>query len=823
MGQLLKTSFSKGQPVKSIFIGLLLLILIFSPIFVLVEPAKAAPARLKTGYYVGTGAAGNAITGVGFRPDLVLIRSAANTAAVFKTSVMPTPNTAYTSNVADDTNTSLVLDNDGFTVNTFAAANTAGAIYYYLAIGGSDCSSTGNFCVGSYTGNGATTRNLTSVGFQSNALIVNRSNGTQQTSLRTSDNANNASMFLGNTATNATGTFIRSFSTNGFAVGSSNNANGVRYEFIALKSTAGFFNVGTYTGNNNANRAVTGVGFQPSMVLVKNSASTTANSRRPVMNFTESFGDLSSFVADSAVSTAAAIRSLDSDGFTVGNNGSVNQNRMAIMYIAFGGSPSHASSGDFEMQQGFYTGNNVSSRAIDGLGFKPDLVIIKGDNASLSVFRTALMSNTLPLGAGGAVANAVNNLDADGFTIGNDASVNSSGVVYQWQAFGGAYNPKTNSGASDFAIGTYYGNGITGRGISALPWEPSMVTMTRDGTNAANWKNTAMPTTSSALFQATANLTNAITGLTTDGFLVGNNVSANQLGGVYHWFAFKSGPNFNTGSYTGSAGAVNKVTSTGMRPEYLWVKRNGTQAGLQKSIYLGRDEAQNFIGAANVQDLLGPFIRNGFTALGNSLQSNVSGQTFWYSVWSNPNYNSLSLDILDSTDNSVSAPTFAMSPQAISFECSSVSGGFGDTNNKIRISNISSNPKWGVSIAATNGVDSLWTKSDNTAFYDYNDWGGTPAGCTDADGDGYGGKLSLNASTANITPEDGCSNSGLSLSPSTSFRKGLVDSVQLITAGGAADPDCQWDVTDLSINQLIPPEQDLGNYNIDMTLTLVAM
>ncbi|HET8669813.1 MAG TPA: hypothetical protein VFM05_04070, partial [Candidatus Saccharimonadales bacterium] len=120
-----------------------------------VQKASAANFTMRTGYYMGTGA-GQTIAGLGFQPDTVMIKS--STAAgvmVFKTSAMPANATAFTSGTADNTATNIQFTADGFTLGTLANVNSANVLYYWVAFTGSDCSATGNYCVGAYTGNGA--------------------------------------------------------------------------------------------------------------------------------------------------------------------------------------------------------------------------------------------------------------------------------------------------------------------------------------------------------------------------------------------------------------------------------------------------------------------------------------------------------------------------------------------------------------------------------------------------------------------------------------------------------------------------------------------
>ncbi len=94
-----------------------------------------------------------------------------------------------------------------------------------------------------------------------------------------------------------------------------------------------------------------------------------------------------------------------------------------------------------EVKSGTYTGNGAASRQITNLGFRPEVVIIKGNNAQSAVIRTS----TLPAGMSKQLAqdqpllaNRIRNFTATGFEIGADADVNASGVEYAWVAFSAA-------------------------------------------------------------------------------------------------------------------------------------------------------------------------------------------------------------------------------------------------------------------------------------------------------------------------------------------------------------------------------------------------
>ena len=99
------------------------------------------------------------------------------------------------------------------------------------------------------------------------------------------------------------------------------------------------FKTGTYTGNGNSTQAITGVGFQPKFVLIYDHTLSGA----PNLLFKTDQDGLYAFYlwlygSSSNFNYATdVVVSLDADGFTVGNSGTIaNTNGNVYTYIAFG-------------------------------------------------------------------------------------------------------------------------------------------------------------------------------------------------------------------------------------------------------------------------------------------------------------------------------------------------------------------------------------------------------------------------------------------------------------------------------------------------------
>lgn len=98
--------------------------------------------------------------------------------------------------------------------------------------------------------------------------------------------------------------------------------------------------VGTYTGDGNATKAVTGVGFQPRFVIIYAQGSTNDGLAMKSSSDATTFAYLP-YVSGGLVegSMDDHIRSLDSDGFTVGDGtgttNAMNINLRVYTYIAW--------------------------------------------------------------------------------------------------------------------------------------------------------------------------------------------------------------------------------------------------------------------------------------------------------------------------------------------------------------------------------------------------------------------------------------------------------------------------------------------------------
>lgn len=228
-----------------------------------------------------------------------------------------------------------------------------------------------------------------------------------------------------------------------------------------------------------------------------------------------------------------------------------------------------------QMTTGSYVGNGTAGRAISGLGFQPDVVLVKGNeyDPGFTPTSTVVRTSTMPAGLSkpmvldnALIGNQIQSLDGDGFTVGNDRRVNQPGINFYWAAF--RVDP-------DMRVGTYTGNGGT-QSIAGLGFSPDYVIVMSSGARRAVQACSAAPVGRSFEFESAAWIANEITSLDANGFSVIHNGAApytNESGVDYHYVAWNAAPRkTSVGAYNGNGADNRNIAGVGFRPEYLLVK-----------------------------------------------------------------------------------------------------------------------------------------------------------------------------------------------------------------------------------------------------------
>jgi Peptidase family C25/Concanavalin A-like lectin/glucanases superfamily/Domain of unknown function (DUF2341) len=321
--------------------------------------------RVLSGTYVGDGALSGRPISVGFQPDLVVITSDSTNAnvgtgypsghtAVLRTSTMVGnfSEAAYVYAYPPLVDRITSFTATGFTVghpanhnapnddpaDPYHCVNHSGVRYYWTAFK----AAAGQMAVGTYTGNGAATQDITSVGFRPDYTIVVPANGdspVERFALMPVDYSfdfdGGSQCVVGCPRTPG----IRSELASGFRVGTYVNVNTVTYHYVAWKQTPGRISVGSYTGNGGNDRNITGTGFRPEFVTVSNGVT-------PVPTGSTVFKPASTGVATDYSAMYIAyqstwqgpdmIQALLADGFQIGTDPQVNSSPDTYYYAAFG-------------------------------------------------------------------------------------------------------------------------------------------------------------------------------------------------------------------------------------------------------------------------------------------------------------------------------------------------------------------------------------------------------------------------------------------------------------------------------------------------------
>lgn len=283
--------------------------------------------QIKVGTYIGTGSA-HEITGIGFAPDLVLVKGGGND-AVFRIRGMLATQSSYLSRATSDvTNGITQLGADGFYVGAGVTANESATAYHYLAIRG--VSAQNYFRCGKFLGDGNDNRNFVTggLGFTPDIVFIKHV-GAQGGYYRTSDIVGDPCMRIDATG-GLTGNVLQNLQSNGFQLGITSAANELNQiiRFIAMKKIPGVIATFTYVGDGNDNRSIAELGFTPDFVLISANGSYDSIIRTSSM-----VGDTSGFTRNTAFA-ANHVQALETNGFQLGNSDNVNKSGVTYYGIA---------------------------------------------------------------------------------------------------------------------------------------------------------------------------------------------------------------------------------------------------------------------------------------------------------------------------------------------------------------------------------------------------------------------------------------------------------------------------------------------------------
>jgi len=261
-----------------------------------------------------------------------------------------------------------------------------------------------------------------------------------------------------------------------------------------------YFNTKLYTGNGSAGHAITGVGFQPDWIWIKDRGATNWHSVRDSVRGTSK----QLFTNETnAEETAAYVTAFGSNGFTLGtNNTDVNASNhtyaswnwkagTSFSNSAGANGANLASTGSVSTTAGFsivsFTGNRDATRTVfHGLGVVPKMIIFKnrastngwtiynetiGNAKKLTLNNTSAAGNCTACFASTTPTSAV-------FTVGDDGDTNGGGEAMIAYCFADV------QGYSK--VGSYIGNGNVSGTFCYLGFKPAWI-MFKQTNTTSNW------------------------------------------------------------------------------------------------------------------------------------------------------------------------------------------------------------------------------------------------------------------------------------------------------------------------------------------------
>ena len=226
--------------------------------------------------------------------------------------------------------------------------------------------------------------------------------------------------------------------------------------YTAINKSSNFFNVKLWTGNGNTGLAITGVDFRPDLTWIKE-----RNQVRGHVLFDVVRGATYQFNPNSNatnVAVAESLKSFDTDGFTVGNATSVNEN--SYLYVSWNwlaGGSQGSSNTDGSINTTYTSVNTTSGCSVvqysanatagatvgHGLGVIPKMILVKESTGSQNdwVVYNESVGNTKKTILNESNAESIDNFMNDTtptstvFSISDASVVNRSGSTYMAYCF----------------------------------------------------------------------------------------------------------------------------------------------------------------------------------------------------------------------------------------------------------------------------------------------------------------------------------------------------------------------------------------------------
>ena len=326
------------------------------------DPAIVPQNFFNTVLYQGTGSS-NAITGVGFQPEMTMISERDESEAVAVVDILRgntvEVNISSTAAQNDDAQKITAIGSDGFTVGTSAAANQNGNAHvsYHWKFGGSGSANSDGSVSSTVSANTVAGMSIVKYEGTGSAATVGHGLGAvpKMMWIKNIDRVKAWTFYhegIGNTHSlsqtdagkyDEDNRFNDTTPTSSvFSVGDSDetNYNGDDHIAYCFAQVEGFSTIGTYIGNGNADGTFVYTGFRPAWVWIKSTAANRENvifdNKRNAYNLTNEGMSLRGY----AETTSYGTLDLTSTGFKLrASTNHTNESGVEMVYIAFAETP----------------------------------------------------------------------------------------------------------------------------------------------------------------------------------------------------------------------------------------------------------------------------------------------------------------------------------------------------------------------------------------------------------------------------------------------------------------------------------------------------
>ena len=334
--------------------------------------------------------------------------------------------------------------------------------------------------------------------------------------------------------------------------------------YTTIKKPSDYFNTKLYTGNGST-QSITGVGFQPDFIWVKDRTSANYHELQDIVRGAGKGLFTNDILAET---TGRTLYQFDSDGFSLdGNQSTTNVN--GDNYVAWNWLASNTTASNTDgsitstvsanTTSGFsivkYTGTGSASTIGHGLGSAPKMIIVKPISTSgvwLTWHTGISINGQLQLQSSDAVYNPGTSIywnstlpTSSVFSVGTSGATNGSGVEYI------AYCFAEKQGFSKF--GSYVGNGNADGTFVYTGFKPSFIMLKNADAGGTWWhmidnKRNPHNVISKVVFSnssdAEYDLSNYHTDIVSNGFKLRTTTGTgmNASGNTYIYMAFAEEP-----------------------------------------------------------------------------------------------------------------------------------------------------------------------------------------------------------------------------------------------------------------------------------------